>query len=577
MKFSRIAFTATLLAMTSQAHALCEIGDTQECIIKGKPGIQQCNPHSHRFGLCQPEVVAPVATVTINWNDIHQTIDGFGMAQTGANCADPDWRKRGYACYLYNWPEPRRSQIMDLAFSQANGIGLTILRSEITPEIAPSKGVWNYTDTAQVWIMREAVKRGATKIFASVFSPPAWMKTNGQVNNCKLILDDKGNPILDAQGDPEKGCCLDNNGIPILDDKGDPVTHCPKGALKPENYQDFADLLSHHAGEYARANGVNIYAVSMTNEPNNSEAWRSCEWTPAQIATFLGDYLSPTFAANRIAAKVIAPETSSWDLEESYMNETYNNPTAALRLDIAAAHLYGGDPSLVFQNALTHGKKIWETEASLSNPVWDINGALSWATTIHRSLTEAQVNAWVWWTLAMWRGSDEDLMGLDDASTGAFSVSKTFWALGNFSKFIRPGFVRIGTTTTTLPPSADLYLHTSAYKDPTTGQFVIVAINSGMSDIDVSFRTGTSGYVTPYVTSATQDLAPQPAVSFASPLKIPAQSIVSYVGPQANVSLHKPDGMILSTGNIYFTSHDALGAHVFRTAQTSSPGEEIEI
>jgi glucuronoarabinoxylan endo-1,4-beta-xylanase len=337
--------------------------------------------------------VAPVATVTINWNDVLQTIDGFGTAQAGE------------ASSLYDWPEPSRSQILDLAFSQEKGIGLTILRNEILLELEPSKGNWNYTDTAQVWLMKEAVKRGATKIFASVWSPPAWIKTNGQVNNCKLILDDKGNPILDAQGDPEKGCCLDNNGIPILDDKGDPVTHCPKGALKPENYQDFADLLSHYAGECARANGVNIYAVSMTNEPNNSEAWRSCEWTPAQIATFLGENLSPTFTANHITAKVIAPETSGWGLEESYMNETYNNPTAALRLDIAAAHLYGSSPSLVFQNALTHEKKIWQTETSGST--WDEDGttpsakAVSWATQIHQGLTNAQIGAWAWFILAV--------------------------------------------------------------------------------------------------------------------------------------------------------------------------------
>jgi len=47
--------------------------------------------------------------------------------------------------------------------------------------------------------------------------------------------------------------------------------------------------------------------------------------------------------------------------------------------------------------------------------------------------------------------------------------------------------------------------------------------------------------------------------------------------PQPFVSFHKPDGMILSTGNIYFTSHDAFGAHVFRTGQTSIPGQEIEL
>jgi hypothetical protein len=43
------------------------------------------------------------------------------------------------------------------------------------------------------------------------------------------------------------------------------------------------------------------------------------------------------------------------------------------------------------------------------------------------------------------------------------------------------------------------------------------------------------------------------------------------------VSLRRPGGMILSTGNLYFTSHDELGAHVFRTAQTSSPGQEAEL
>lgn len=40
------------------------------------------------------------------------------------------------------------------------------------------------------------------------------------------------------------------------------------------------------------------------------------------------------------------------------------------------------------------------------------------------------------------------------------------------------------------------------------------------------------------------------------------------------VSFHKPDGLILSTGNLYFTSHDDAGAAVWRTSQTSSPGQE---
>jgi O-glycosyl hydrolase len=221
------------------------------CDLGNGPGSGSCD-FLPADGACEcgPPGRTQVATVTIDWNATHQTIDGFGSLGSVASS-------------LYTWPEPQRSQIVDLAYSQANGIGLTILRSEIMPELEPSKGTWNYTDMEQVWLMKQAVNRGATKLFASVWSPPAWMKTNGDVVN--------------------------------------------GGSLKTENYQDFADFLSHYAAEYASANGVNIYAVSMTNEPNNSEPWRSCTWTSAQIASFLGNYLSPTFAANHIAAKVIAP------------------------------------------------------------------------------------------------------------------------------------------------------------------------------------------------------------------------------------------------------------------------------
>jgi O-glycosyl hydrolase len=99
---------------------------------------------------------------------------------------------------------------------------LTILRSEIAPSLHPDKQTWNFTDTAQVGLMKAVVSRSgsATKLIGSVWSPPAWMKPNGNVNNC------------------------DQN------DNGDPI-NCIDGALKPENYQDLADILSHYASEYA--------------------------------------------------------------------------------------------------------------------------------------------------------------------------------------------------------------------------------------------------------------------------------------------------------------------------------------
>ncbi|MGH9198528.1 MAG: hypothetical protein ACRD1T_22700, partial [Acidimicrobiia bacterium] len=74
------------------------------------------------------------------------------------------------------------------------------------------------------------------------------------------------------------------------------------------HYQDFADYLSHYASEYALANGINIYAVSMANEPDALVSWDSCGWYSDWISTFLSIYLAPTFATNRVGAKVIGPK-----------------------------------------------------------------------------------------------------------------------------------------------------------------------------------------------------------------------------------------------------------------------------
>jgi hypothetical protein len=54
-----------------------------------------------------------------------------------------------------------------------------------------------------------------------------------------------------------------------------------------------------------------------------------------------------------------------------------------------------------------------------------------------------------------------------------------------------------------------------------------------------------------------------------------SETSVSTIG--APVSFHQPAGMVLSTANLYFTSNDAQGAHVFRTAQTGHPGQEAEL
>ncbi|MEG0692547.1 MAG: hypothetical protein RR444_05640, partial [Oscillospiraceae bacterium] len=78
---------------------------------------------------------APSGSVTVEWNNVRQVIDGFGFTQE-EECT-------------YVMEEPYRSEVMDLLFSPEKGIGASILRTEIgcgdvaKATIEPAKGVWN--------------------------------------------------------------------------------------------------------------------------------------------------------------------------------------------------------------------------------------------------------------------------------------------------------------------------------------------------------------------------------------------------------------------------------------------------
>jgi glucuronoarabinoxylan endo-1,4-beta-xylanase len=124
------------------------------------------------------------APCTVRWYATRQEIDGFGGS--GA------FHQAGH---LMRYPEEARTAMLDLLFSRQGGIGLSIVRNIVgdggawgdeidgpTPSIEPVEGVWNWSgDEEQIWLMREAARRGCTRFMSTVWSPPAWMKTNGSV------------------------------------------------------------------------------------------------------------------------------------------------------------------------------------------------------------------------------------------------------------------------------------------------------------------------------------------------------------------------------------------------------------
>ncbi len=294
------------------------------------------------------------------------------------------------------------------------------------------------------------------------------------------------------------------------------------GHLLSSHYQDYANLLSQYVRNM-QARGITIHAVSIANEPNFTTSYESSRWTAAEFAAFL-PVLADTFARDGVTAQIVLPEETSWNFDLA--SNIFRDPNLAADVGIVAGHNYGGTPAPVPQ---AQGKGLWETETS-STEAFDpgIGNALRWAKNIHDFMTVAHANAWHYWWIKSAGNDDAGLLGPN------WELTKRFWAVGNYSRFVRPGWVDIGATD-------DGGVLISAFKDPASGKFAIVAVNQGNAVTETFNLHGfITRAVTPWVTSADLDLAPQMRIkihgsSFTDDL--PAQSVTTFVGTTLPIAL----------------------------------------
>jgi glucuronoarabinoxylan endo-1,4-beta-xylanase len=375
---------------------------------------------------------------------------------------------------------PKGAEAMDLLFDKDKGIGLDILRSMITPTMkvkADSPIDWA-SESGQAWMIKEAAKRGATKFMATVWSPPVWMKDN-------------------------------DNKI--------------KGSVKPEMYQAYADFLSEYARGYKKATGQDLYAISMSNEPTIQPLYDGCKWTAKQIHDFILNNVKPTFAKDNVQAKFMAAEDMNFT--EQLLKETLLDPAAASRLDIAAVHGYSNGFTPL-KDAVVQGKPVWMTEIlGYYQEDTGIRDGLVWAKRIARHMGEVDVSAWnYWWAAGQGNGY---LLSLD--SDNVLSTTKRYWAVGAYSKVVRPGWYRISAT---LQPNKDVFL--TAFKDEPSKQAAFVLVNTNVNDQVVSIHL--NGFKAPsfkeWRTSDKEDMAALPdAAPEGNILKvtIPAQSYETFL------------------------------------------------
>jgi glucuronoarabinoxylan endo-1,4-beta-xylanase len=277
----------------------------------------------------------------------------------------------------------------------------------------------------------------------------------------------------------------------------------------------------------AKTQGVPIYAVSAENEPDSCGINSTTSYSAAQLAAWI-DVLGPAMAA--IGVKIMAPETMNACGFTSYFNAIKNDSAAWNAVSIFASHEYGCGTLPSQPSIAAAGKEYWETEVDTGRGNGDSTGdgiasALPMATTIHNDLTKANLNAWHIWWLYNASGNGGCLY---DTSTKVWT--KRLWVLGNYARFVRPGYMRVSTSGTA--PSGVLV---SAYQNPADGTVVVVAINSNTAASPLSLYV--SGVVpcsiTPWVTSASDSLASKSAITVSNArfsTTLDPKSVTTFVG-----------------------------------------------
>ena len=413
-------------------------------------------------------------SLTVNTNNRYQQIEGFG----------------GSIFYYCDWlvVHSRRQQIYDYLFKD---LGTTILR---TGNHYYNENASNPFIDKEATVIAEANKRTPTDVLLSSWSPPATYKSNKSIYNygTKATLDTNAN--------------------------GKYV------------YGSYAKWWYNSLLEYKKR-GVAVKYVSMQNEPNWAPSYEACIFMPKEQLTYddslkrnvkvasFGTAFSHVYDtifkykdSLPMMPRMLGPEL--FGIEKAY---SPNLPSYTANMDMTKCyginhHLYTGGntkyaqtfvSNLTYINTVYPTKPKFQTEFSTGN--WFFTAGL-----IQNSLIYEKASGYLVWCYS-WPNNSTSLVSIQSPFDSAkwtnkngYTVTKTYYAVKQFSKFIRPDWRMVGIT-----PS-DSVLSASAFISPDTTQMsVVVVCNSKVSktisiDSSIGFTIG-SGKL--YVTDSTRNCA----------------------------------------------------------------------
>jgi glucosylceramidase len=407
-------------------------------------------PYLH-FSKATSQESANDPTIEINDHNKFQSVDGFGFALTG-----------GSAQHLAHMDAAKRAALLrELFGADGKDIGISYLRISIGSSDL-NDHVYSYDDmpvgqtdpelakfsmdpdrAEVIPILKEILAiNPKIEILGSPWSAPAWMKTN----------------------DNSKG-----------------------GKLKAEDYGAYAKYFVKYI-HGMEAEGIRVAAITIQNEPLNDKNTPSMLMPAEEEARFIKDYLGPAFREARLLTKIILYDHNC--NVPDYAISILKDPLAYRYVDGSGFHLYEGQIEAMSRvhDAFPH-KNLYFTEYMAVEPTESarISIAKPVKGTFIGALQNWSHNVLLWNLAANSKFEPHTDNGGCPICQGAVTIdgneitrNLAYYAMAHFSKFVRRGSVRIGSSPTATLPNV-------AFKAP-GGKVVLIVVNDGKASQDFDVR-----------------------------------------------------------------------------------------
>lgn len=397
------------------------------------------------------------ATVVIDAAKRAQAIEGFGGA----------FNEHGWAA-LGILPEAERDAVMRALFDPVSGLRFNHGRAPIGAsdyaldrytlnEVAGDYAMAHFSierdEKLLIPFIHAALKlRPDLWMWASAWTPPTWMKTNGGFDS---------------------------------------------GAMKddPRVYGAYALYLAKYVESY-KGRGIDISMVVPQNEPGQLTPYPSCDWRPAQYVTFIRDHLAPTFQRRGLGTKIFVGTVNQekWDVFE-----VLKDP-GTLSVISGVALQWGGLAHVAPVRAAYPSLPIMQSETECGNtrrqpdynPERPPNNFAYAAHTFRklRDFIGRGASSYMLWNMVL----DEEGKNIDterpwpqnaaivvDRAQKRVIYTPMFWATKHFSALVEPGAHRIETR--------GAFADQIAFENP-DGSVVLELMNDQKAAVQVDVEAG---------------------------------------------------------------------------------------